>query len=267
MSLALQHDFAEPLLVLDEFYVACSRASLPVQVRLRRYQDRDRNGVRRICCETGFLGNPIDSVYRDPELFADLFTNPYLDYEPEWSLVVECEGRVAGYLTGSVTPQFNRTLMKAGFQTACKMLTRLLTGKYGQHPRSEQFVRWVLTRGLMEQPKHPDGAAHLHLNLEKPLRWGAVARRLLSTYEYMLSSAGIDHYYAKFFSCPQRNPERMYHRLGFEVYDRMESTIFYPEITDTFYVVCAHKRLNGLATPRPSAPTNNRWYVTRQQPG
>ncbi len=54
-------------------------------IRLRSYQDTDREEVRRFCCETGFLGNPIDDIYRDHELFADLFLNAYLDYEPEWS--------------------------------------------------------------------------------------------------------------------------------------------------------------------------------------
>lgn len=221
------------------------RAAPLLQVRLRQYQDLDREEVRRICCETGFLGSPVDRIYQDRELFADLFTDAYLDYEPEWTLIAENEGLVAGYLMGSVDPRFNRTLMLSGFQVARKMFSRLITGKYSHHPRSELFVRWVLTRGLMEQPRHPNGAAHLHLNLEKPLRWGSVARRLLGTFEGMLMAVGINHYYAKFFSCPQRNPEHLYARLGFEIYDCSETTIFRPEITDTVYVVCVHKRLNG----------------------
>lgn len=231
----------------EDLEAAKDRAASMLQVRVRQYQDRDREAVRRICCDTGFLGNPIDRMYQDRELFADLFTNPYLDYEPEWTLVAESAGRVVGYLTGSVDPHFNRTLMLSGFQTACKMASRLITGKYSQHPRSEQFVRWVLTRGLMEQPKHPDGASHLHANLEKPWRWGAVARRLLTTFESMLLAAGVNHYYAKFFSCPQRNPQRLYHRLGFQIYDRLQTTIFRPEITDTVYIICVHKRLEGAA--------------------
>jgi hypothetical protein len=214
-------------------------------ITVRGYQDDDREELRRICCETGFLGRPIDPIYRDRELFADLFTNAYLDYEPEWTLVVESGGRLAGYLMGSVSPNFHRTLMLSGLQTACKMLSRLLTGKYHDHPRSEQFVRWVLVRGLLEQPRHPERAGHLHMNLERPLRWGAVARRLLAMYEDMLSAAELDHYYVKFFSCPQRNPERMYHHLKFEVYDRVLSTIFSPEIAGTLSVVCAHKRLQA----------------------
>ncbi len=221
-------------------------------IRLRQYREGDRREVRRICCETGFLGYPIDPIYQDRELFADLFTNPYLDYEPEWTLVVEDGGRVAGYLTGSASPNFHRTLMLSGLQTACKMLRRLFTGKYSLHPRSEQFVRWLLVRGLLGQPRHPDRAGHLHMNLERQLRWGSVARRLLSRFEDMLLTAAIDHYYAKFFSCRQRNPERMYHHLRFDVYDRVPSTIFQPEVPGDFHIVCVHKRLNGAALPLPA---------------
>jgi hypothetical protein len=234
-------------------------------ITIRAYRQSDREEVRRICCDTGFLGGPIESIYQDRELFADLFTNVYLDYEPEWSLVAESSGRVAGYLLGSVNPHFSRTLMLSGFQTACKMLSRLLTGKYSHHPRSEQFVRWVLTKGLMEQPKHPEEAGHLHVNLERPLRRGLVARSLLLTFEDMLASAGIDHYYAKFFSCRQRNPERMYGRLGFQVYDRMVSSIFQPEILDPVNIVCTHKRLNGGAPPRGFVASRRESFFTRKQ--
>ena len=231
----------------ENFPVAEGHHFFPFQVRLRQYRDCDREEIRRICCDTGFLGNPIDPLYQDRELFADLFTNAYLEYEPEWTLVAEKEGRVAGYLTGSVSPHFNRNLFVSGFQMSCKMFNRFITGKYRHHPRSEQFVRWLLTRGLIEQPGHPEDAAHLHLNLEKPLRWGSVARRLLSTFENMILATGIDHYYAKFFSCPQRNPERLYVHLGFQVYDRSETTFFRPEISDRVFIVCVHKRLNGAA--------------------
>ncbi len=232
---------------MEDFEAVHGHVPSLLQVQLRQYQDFDREEVRRLCCDTGFLGSPIDQLYQDRELFADLFTNAYLDYEPEWTLVAENGGRVAGYQTGSVDPRFTRTLMLSGFQAAYKMVLRLITGKYSHHPRSEQFVRWVLTRGLKEQPKHPERAAHLHVNLEKPLRWGSVARRLLSTFEGMLKSVGINYYYAKFFSCPQRNPERLYDRLGFEIYDRVETTIFRPEIADTVHIVCIHKRLENRA--------------------
>jgi hypothetical protein len=230
------------------------------RVHIRRYQESDREAVRLICCETGFLGDPIDPIYHDRELFADLITNPYLDYEPEWGLIAESGGQVVGYILGSVNPHFSRTLMFSGFQTACKMLSRLLTGKYQDHPRSEMFVRWVLTKGLKEQPNHPEDAAHLHVNLKKAYRLGCVAWRMWSLFEDMLWAAGINHYYGEFFSCSQRNPERMYARCGLKVYDRSETTMFYPEIPNPVAIVCAHKILDApvFRLPPSLRPGNGR---------
>jgi ribosomal protein S18 acetylase RimI-like enzyme len=238
-----KQSFLEERIDLDECQIRSGRSILRC-VRIRRYRESDRPAVRLICCETGFLGRPIDPIYRDRELFADLITNPYLDNEPEWALVAESGGQVVGYLLGSVNPHFHRTLMLSGFHTACKMLTRLLTGKYHDHPRSEQFVRWVLTKGLMEQPNHPEEAAHLHLNLEKEFRRGTVALRLWSIFEDRLRAAGISHYYGEFFSCAQRNPEAVYARYGFKLYDRSLTTMFQPEIPDPVSIVCAHKILD-----------------------
>jgi hypothetical protein len=244
MSLApAKQLFPEQLCISEEFDLDRPGSPSPRKILIRKYQESDREAVRLICCATGFLGGPIDTIFRDREMFADLITNPYLDYEPEWGLVAENDGRVIGYLLGSVSANFTRNLLVSGFHTACKMLARLITGKYKDHPRSEHFIRWVLTKGLMERPKHPDDAPHLHLNLEKAFRVGMVARRLWLAYETMLGAAGIDHYYAEFFSCPQRNPERIYFRFGFRIYDRVETTIFQPEIMDTVSIVCTCKRL------------------------
>ena len=238
-----KHSFLEQQSDLDVCQVPSGRSGLRL-VRIRRYLESDRPAVRWICCETGFLGRPIDPIYRDRELFADLITNPYLDNEPEWVFIAESEGQVVGYLLGSVKPHFKRTLMLSGFQTACKMLSRLLTGKYHDHPRSEQFVRWVLTKGLMEQPNHPEDAAHLHLNLEKEFRRGTVALKLWSIYEESLRAVGINHCYGEFFSCVQRNPEIIYARYGFKIYDRSLTTMFQPEIPDPASIVCVHKILD-----------------------
>jgi hypothetical protein len=267
MSVAqAKQDFSEQPLVFEVCNVHADR-SPPRPVLIRRYQDSDRKAVRWLCCETGFLGNPIDPIYRDRELFADLITNPYLDHEPEWALIAACDNHVVGYLLGSVNPHFSRTLILSGFQTACKMLTRLLTGKYQDHPRSELFVRWVLTKGLMEQPNHPEDAAHLHLNLEKWFRRGVLARRLWSIYEDLLQAASIRHYYAQFFSCAQRNPEPMYVRCGFKLYDRSDTTMFQPEISTPVAIVCAHKILGVPVFRRPPLLRAAGGPLCRPEPG
>ena len=75
---------------------------------IRSYRPSDRAAVRRLCCQTGFLGEPIDPVYEDNELFADFLTTYYTDHEPESSFVLELEGEIRGYLLGSRRPLFNQ---------------------------------------------------------------------------------------------------------------------------------------------------------------
>src|SRR5260221_5385756 len=71
---------------------------------LRSYQAADRARIRTLCCETGFLGNPIDPVFEDRELFADYLTAYYTDWEPESAFVLLVNGEIRGYLLGSRFP-------------------------------------------------------------------------------------------------------------------------------------------------------------------
>ena len=74
---------------------------------IRSYRKTDRDAVRRLCCQTGFLGTPIDPVYEDRQLFADFLTTYYTDWEPESSFVIEIDGEIRGYLLGSRKPLLN----------------------------------------------------------------------------------------------------------------------------------------------------------------
>ncbi len=233
--------------ILEEFAIETPDDSSHETATIRRYQPSDRDAVRRICCDTGYLGRPIDGIYCDRKLYADLLTRPYLDYEPDWALVAEVKGRVVGYLLGSVSRKFERLLMWCGFQTASQMLWKLAARRYATHPRSERFVRWVLTAGFWERPKHPDAAAHLHFDLERPYRGRALGRRLWETYERKLAAAGVARYYGEFFSYPGRRPECVYARYGFREYDRCRTTLYRSEIPAAVDVVCVQKNLDGRA--------------------
>src|SRR5690349_5822912 len=65
---------------------------------VREYRPGDREAVRRICFETGLMGQPIAAQYGDLESFADMLTAYYTDVEPEGAWVAEADGRVVGYM-------------------------------------------------------------------------------------------------------------------------------------------------------------------------
>ncbi len=224
--------------VLDEFSVLHRAPSLDKPVRIRAYRESDRSAIRRLCCDTGYLGRPVDCLFQDRELFADLFTNAYLDHEPQWALVAECDGQLVGYLLGAVSKHFDLVLMRSGLVTTSKMLLRLASGRYSGHRRSRTFIRWLLTVGYREQPRHPRNAAHLHCDLACGFRGRGILKRLWDVYEERLRLAGVSHCYGAFFSHPRRRPEAVYARYGFSVFDRKRTTIFEPEIVEPVEVVC-----------------------------
>jgi len=229
--------------VFDEFPINHHPICLDKTARIRSYRQEDRPAIRTLCCETGFLGNPVDVLFQDRELFADLFTEAYLRHQPQWALVAEVDGRVVGYLLGAVSKNFELMLMRSGFQAASKMLYRLAAGRYARHPRSGRFVRWLLTAGFREQPRHPSNAAHLHWDLERGFRGRGICVRLWEVYEQLLRQAGVQRCYGSFFSYKKRRPESVYARYGFSVFDRKRTTLFAPEIPDPVEVVCVHKDL------------------------
>jgi len=215
------------------------------QVRIRAYVESDRPAIRRLCWETGFLGGPIDPVFQDRELFADLFTAAYLEHEPHWAVVAELDHRIVGYLLGSTCPHFDFILMREGLPIAAKMLFRLLTGRYAGHPRSARFVVWLLTVAYHEQPKHPPHAAHFHFDLQDRFRGLGIAQRLWRWYEKRLRSVGVKECYGAFFSHPERRPETVYQRYGFRVFDRKPTTLFQPEVAGV-ELVCMHRKLDAV---------------------
>ncbi len=218
--------------------------SRPKLFRIRPYQPSDRDGVRRLCCDTGFLGNPIDRIFCDRELFSDLHTTPYLDYEQEWAFVAESDGDLVGYLLGSVRQDFPWLFVYECSFTALRMWSRSLKGFY-DHYRSRSYVHWLLTRSFRERPKHPPGAAHMHFNVAAPYRGHGIGLALWRAFETALQQAEISHYFGEFFSCPGRRPEIVYRRFGFHVYDQVDTTIYATEIGRPVRLTCVHKILGG----------------------
>jgi len=68
------------------------------EVFVREFRTADRAAVRRICFETGSMGDPIAWQYADEASFADMLSAYYTDAEPEGAWVAELDGKVVGYM-------------------------------------------------------------------------------------------------------------------------------------------------------------------------
>ncbi|MGC1479186.1 MAG: hypothetical protein WA771_01680 [Chthoniobacterales bacterium] len=188
---------------------------------IRKYEQRDREAVRWLCCETGYLGKPIDPVFEDRELFADYLTSYYTDAEPESSFVVEQGGEVKGYLLGSRFPekqrQFDRWLV---LRLAIKGIWRYR----GYGDATKAYVKWILRDARKEVPVTPKDMPHFHFNLLPEVQSIAGTRALINANFDYLSEAGEDAVFGQVVTFSDRRGAAVFKRYGFEVVERREVT-------------------------------------------
>jgi hypothetical protein len=196
---------------------------------IRNYRPADRDAVRRLCCETGFLGQPIYPVYEDAELFADFLTTYYTDHEPESCFVLELDGELRGYLLGCRKSLRNQ--LYSFYQNVCLFLRALLRyRRYNEHSR--RFILWILMNGWREVPAAPRRTPHFHINLLPDARSYSNTRALMSAYLSYLYRCGEKRVYGQIVTFESRRGEKTFERYGFKVLNRAEITkykAYYPE--------------------------------------
>jgi hypothetical protein len=196
---------------------------------IRSYRASDREAVRRLCCETGFLGEPIDPVYEDRQLFADFLTTYYTDWEPESSFVLEVDGEIRGYLLGSRKPLRNQLY---AFWQNVSLFFKAISRYFRYNERSRRFIGWTLTHGWREVPASPRRVPHFHINLLPEARKMSTTRGLMSAYLSYLYRRGEKRVYGQIVTFESRRGEKLFERYGFKVLNRGEITkykAFYPE--------------------------------------
>src|ERR1700730_13812748 len=196
---------------------------------IRSYRKTDRDAVRRLCCQTGFLGMPIDPVYEDRQLFADFLPTYYPDWEPESSFVVVVDGEIRGYLLGSRKPLKNQVY---SFWQNVSLFVKALTRYFRYNAASRRFVRWVLAHGPREVPAAPRRVPHFHINLLPDARKMSTTRALMSAYLSYLYRCGEKRVYGQIVTFESRRGEKMCERYSLKVWNGAEITkykAFYPE--------------------------------------
>jgi len=206
---------------------------------VRFYEARDREAVRRICCETGILGQPIDAVFEDRELFADYLTSYYTDVEPESALVIERGGEVKGYLLGSKRP-WRQKLYEVTLLPSLAVRGLLRYRNYRAETR--EYIAWILKSSRNEVPPLPKGMAHFHFNIlpEAQSYRGTMAITQMF-YEY-LRRAGVKAVGGQLVTIGTRRL-RMLERMGFKVLGRSEITKWRGKCPEPVFLTSVVKEL------------------------
>lgn len=211
-------------------------------VTIRPYQACDRDAVRNLCCDTGFLGQPIDPVFEDREIFADYLTQYYTDIEPESSFVVLHDGAVKGYLLGSRRP--TRQQLHSFFMNI-RLFLKGMSRYRSYRKESREFIGWILRNSWREVPAAPRRTAHFHFNLLPEVQSVGGTRALLGAYFDYLRAAGEKAVYGQVVTYEGRRGSRLFERYGFQILERREITKYRRVHPEPVFLTTVLKQLDG----------------------
>ncbi|MCM2279553.1 MAG: GNAT family N-acetyltransferase [Oligoflexia bacterium] len=180
--------------------------------------------LRRICCDTGNAGEPIEAARR--KFFAEHWIGPYQKLRPEWAYVSATpEGRVQGYLTGCPDTATFRSEKTLSFDLP--LLLALFLRRYEWNGDARRFARRALRLETGPEERFDPALlrdvfraypAHLHVNVDATARSGGIGARLLERYFEDLCRHGIRGVH---LFCGKK-PLRFYARNGFATLGSIE---------------------------------------------
>ena len=169
------------------------------------------------------MGNPIDPVFCDRDVFADYLTRYYTDWEHDHALIAEDDqtGEVVGYLLACRRYRYNAWIgaLLLAFVIVPKGLWRIATFRYNR--ASLKFLWWIFTRAGQETPPAPKGMAHFHINLLPPYRNGQATRILIFPFVKALAARGdVRGVFGQMQVRDDTRTPRMFERYGFQILER-----------------------------------------------
>jgi len=214
--------------------------------QIRQYRPEDEDAVLEICADTGFLGEPVDKIFSDRELFVSIVRGYYLRKEPQHTFVAEVDKKVVGYITGSLNQHINLSMFKHGIVPVILAIIKQLSGRYRKNPQNKKFIWWILTKALFQTPKNPKHAVHAHFNIKKGYRHSGIGNALIKTTIIQLSpkllAKKINRLYGIVFTHGKKTLE-YFKNAGFEIYDKKKSDM---HGLDNVYAVCITAKITDL---------------------
>ena len=210
---------------------------------IRKYHKTDREAIRRICCDTAFMGEPTEKFFDDRQILADILTSYYTDFEPDLTFVAELNKQIVGYLTGGRSLKKQRMIFMTKIipKTCLKFFLKGLVFK----PKTRNFCLNCFKSLLKGEFRHPDFSrdypASLHINIDYKFRNLGIGRELIEKYVERLKQERIR---GILVTTTSQKAKEFFRKMGFTVlYYRRISYYTYLNCENLFFIILG-KKLN-----------------------
>ena len=196
------------------------------EVKIKPYQQSDRDYVFCIAADTAFFGEPVEAFLDDRRLFCDAFVRYYTDYEAEYAWVACMDDKIVGYLSGCVdtAAQRKRYLIR----TVAPLVGRVFQGKYKLGSKTWRFARSMLggvIRYEYPQVNYDEYPAHLHINVDVASRGQGLGQKLMDAYLNQIRGLSVP---GVTLGTTNLNEAacRLYEKQGFQLLNRRETRVW-----------------------------------------
>ena len=166
---------------------------MPLNLIIRPYQKSDRPILRDICCDTANLGGPMESFFFDRQVFADLGTLYYTDFEPQSTWVAQVDQQVVGYLMGCLDTR--RYLRITSWPIVPRVLLKAVIRGVFLRRQTWRFLgaafKSLSLGGFKRHIPLEQYPAHLHIDLKADFRGQGIGGRLIEKFILQAKTKGL----------------------------------------------------------------------------
>lgn len=161
-------------------------------MNIRQATKADQERLYEICVLTGDSGKDATRIFKQPQLLGDIWVGPYLQLSPEHCFVVQSDtGEVLGYCIATIETTSFETVA-----TATWWPEKQLAYVKPDEARKESWSRDERLAHLIHNPLQSpteilqEYPSHAHINLVSEMQGKGWGKKLITTMENSLRSAG-----------------------------------------------------------------------------
>lgn len=183
---------------------------------IRKFNNCDREDIRRISCDTAFLEEPRKVFFDDDEILADALTLYFTDYEPDSCFVAVKNDKIIGYIIGTTDVKL---MQKIFFIRIIPLLIIKALNKRIIFKRNAlNFLIHLLLSLLKGEFIRPDFSkkypATLHINIDKAFRRQNIGKQLIEYYLKFLKEKNVSGVH---FGVMSESAKEFFIKLGFNI--------------------------------------------------
>jgi len=193
---------------------------------IRRATPRDQAAAYYVCLKTGDHGRDGEPFYRDdPDALGRIFVGPYLEFEPESSLVVEDAEGVCGYCLAALDSRDFYTRYENAWRPRLCQQFPLAAGDPATWTRAQMVRSWYHEPDYFCPEPYEAYPSHLHIDLLARARGQGIGRQMMEQQMEALRRRGAPGGHLN-VSLRNHPAQAFYNKLGFHELTRTATSIY-----------------------------------------